>query len=194
MDGQISILGLSGSLRRGSYNTALLRAAAERAPEGVCIDVATPHGIPLYDGDVEAEGIPAPVVALKERLAAADALLIATPEYNSGYPGVLKNVMDWLTRPPADVPRLFRDRPVAVIGATPGGFGTVLAQTAWLPVLKALRTRIFTGAQLRLARAHEAFDDHGRLTDENAARQLAAFLESFAAFARRARAEAERST
>jgi len=119
------VIGLSGSLRSGSYNTALLRAAARLMPEGVTLEVATIHGIPLYDGDVEAaEGIPAPVAALKDQVAAADGLLLATPEYNNSIPGVFKNAIDWLSRPPADIGRVFGGRPVAVIGASPGGFGT----------------------------------------------------------------------
>src|SRR4051812_36451819 len=102
-----TVLGLSGSLRAASYNTALLRTAAGLMPEGATLDIATPHGIPLYDGDAEArEGIPEAVQALKARLLAADALLLATPEYNNGVPGVLKNAIDWLSRPSSDIGRV----------------------------------------------------------------------------------------
>jgi len=181
-------LGLSGSLRRGSYNTALVRAAAGLAPDGVELDLATPDGIPLYDGDAEeADGIPEAVTALKERIAGADGLLIATPEYNNGMPGVLKNTIDWLSRPPKDIGRVFRDRPVAVLGATPGGFGTVHAQTAWLPVLRALRMHPWFGGRLMLSRAGNAFAEDGSLTDEEQRKQLAAFVEGFAAFIRGSR-------
>jgi chromate reductase len=108
------ILGISGSLRKGSYNTALLRAAIEAAPDGTRVEIASIRGIPLYDGDVEAEsGVPDIVRDLKDRIARADGLLLVTPEYNNSIPGVFKNAIDWLTRPPADIPRIFGNRPVA---------------------------------------------------------------------------------
>ena len=117
------LIGISGSLRRGSFNTALLRAGAELMPEGTELTVETIRGIPLYDGDQEAaEGIPEPVVvALKDAIAAADGLLLVTPEYNNSIPGVLKNAIDWLSRPPADIGRVFGGKPVALMGASPGG-------------------------------------------------------------------------
>jgi len=124
------LIGISGSLRKGSYNTALLRAAAECAPPGTEVEVATCAGIPLYDADLEeAQGIPAAVAALKDRVAAADGLVIATPEYNHGIPGVLKNTIDWLSRPPADIGRVFGGKPVAILGATPGAGGSQNART-----------------------------------------------------------------
>src|SRR5438132_1045358 len=101
------IIGVAGSLRAGSYNAALLRAAASLTPAGSEMTIATLHGIPLYDGDVEAGGMPEAVERLKEQIAGADGLLIATPEYNNSSPGVLKNAIDWLSRPPADIPRVF---------------------------------------------------------------------------------------
>lgn len=180
------IVAVSGSLRRGSFNTALLHHAAGLAPEDVTLEVVTLHGIPLYDGDVEAnEGIPEAVAALKERISAADGLLIASPEYNNGVPGVLKNAIDWLSRPPADIPRVLRDRPVAVLGATPGGFGTVLAQAAWLPVLRTLGMRLWTGGRLNVAGAAKVFDSEGRLTDDELRGRLRDFVAGFAAFATR---------
>lgn len=188
MSTPVTIIGLSGSLRRGSFNTALIRAAAALAPEGVTVELATPAGIPLYDGDVEAgQGIPEAVAALKDRIAAADGLLIATPEYNNAMPGVLKNALDWLSRPPSDIGRVFRDRPVAILGATPGGFGTAHAQTSWLSVIRALRMRPWFGGRLMLARAGEAFAADGSLTDEGQRRHLAEFVAGFAAFIREAR-------
>ena len=139
-----TIVGISGSLRRASYNTSLLDAAAALMPKYTQLRIETIRGIPLYDGDLEAaEGIPQPVTALKEAVATADALLLATPEYNNSIPGVFKNAIDWLSRPPADISRVFRGKPVAVIGATPGGFGTILGQNAWLPVLHALGAELW---------------------------------------------------
>lgn len=177
-----TLLGLSGSLRAGSYNTALLRAAASLMPAGATLEIATLHGIPLYDGDVEAgEGIPPSVQALKERIVGADGLLLATPEYNNGMPGVLKNAIDWLSRPPSDIARVFGARPVAVVGASPGGFGTVLAQNAWLPVLRTLGTRPWFGGRLMVSRAGQVFNDAGDMVDEKTKTQLQQFLQGFVA-------------
>lgn len=179
----IRLVGIAGSLRKGSYNASLLRAAAELAPTGTQVEIASIVGIPLYDGDLEAErGIPEPVTKLKDRIAAADGLLIVTPEYNNSLPGVLKNAIDWLTRPSRDIPRVFGDKPVAIMGATPGGGGTRLAQTAWLPVLRTLGTRAWFGKQLYVAKAGEVFDADGQLVDAKVAELLATFMAGFAAF------------
>jgi chromate reductase, NAD(P)H dehydrogenase (quinone) len=179
------LIGLSGSLRRSSYNTALLQAAAQRMPAGASLEVATIHGIPLYDGDLEtAEGIPAPVVALKDRIAGADGLLLVTPEYNNSIPGPFKNAIDWLSRPAGDIGRVFGGRAVAVIGASPGGFGTILAQDAWLPVLRTLGTRPWFGGRLMVSRAQGVFDAAGDLTDAGIAAQLEKFLVGFVAHCR----------
>jgi NAD(P)H-dependent FMN reductase len=178
------IVGLSGSLRRGSLNTALLKAAAGLMPPGVTLDVATIHGIPLYDGDLEAEhGIPDAVTALKDRIAAAQGLLLVTPEYNNAIPGVFKNAIDWLSRPSSDIARIFAGRPFAVIGASAGGFGTILAQNAWLPVLRTLGVSHWSGGRLMVSRASQVFDEQGGIRDEAVRGQLARFLAGFAAFA-----------
>jgi len=180
------ILALSGSLRRASFNTALLRAAADLMPAGATLDVRTLHGIPPYDGDLEdASGIPPAVTALKDATIASRGLLIATPEYNQSLPGVLKNAIDWMTRPPADAARVFGGRPVALIGASPGAFGTITAQYAWLPVLRTLGTRPFFEGTLRVSRAHDCFDAEGKLVDAKVKEQLAKFLRGFVAFAER---------
>jgi len=177
------ILGISGSLRKGSFNTALLRAAQALKPADVDFEIATLHDIPLYDGDLEAhEGLPQGVAALKERFVAADGVLLATPEYNNGIPGVFKNAIDWLSRPADDIPRVFGDRPIAVIGASPGGFGTILAQAAWLPVLRTLRARHWLGGRLMVSRAGKVVDEKGEIADEEVRKQLAEFVAGFARF------------
>jgi chromate reductase len=178
-----TILGLSGSLRSGSLNSSLLRAAVAEMPAGTTLEVGSIKGIPLYDGDVEAsQGLPAPVVALKERVVAADGLLLVTPEYNNSLPGVFKNAIDWLSRPDADIARVFGGRPVGVIGASPGGFGTLLSQTAWLPVLKTLRTAAYFGGRLQVSRAGDVFDKGGNLVDDRIREQLKKYLAGFCEF------------
>ena len=178
----MKIIGLSGSLRRASLNTALLRAAARLMPSGAELTVETLHGIPLYDGDLEAaEGVPPAVAALKDKIAAADALLMVTPEYNNSIPGVFKNAIDWLSRPPADAARIFAGRQVALIGASPGGFGTILSQNAWLPVLRTLGTDLWTGGRLMVSRAGGVFDASGTLTDAAVEKMLREYLAGFVA-------------
>ena len=175
------IIGLSGSLRRHSLNSGLLRAAAAEMPEGSVLEIGSIADIPLYNGDVEAEGIPAPVAVLKDRVAAADGLLLVTPEYNNGIPGVFKNAIDWLSRPSSDIARIFGGKPVAVVGASPGGFGTILSQAAWLPVLRTLGADHWSGGRLMVSHAGQAFDAEGKLTDEAVREKLRAFLAGFVA-------------
>lgn len=179
----VKILGLSGSLRKKSFNSALLRAAAELSPPECEVEIASIKGIPLYDGDLEAEeGIPSVVDELKDRIAESDALLLVSPEYNHSVPGVLKNAIDWLSRPPKDIPRVFGDRPVAIMGATPGGGGTRLAQTAWLPVFRTLRMRPWFGKPLDVTRASKLFDDSRVLHDDEVRERVRAYMEGFAKF------------
>lgn len=178
-----NIIGIAGSLRRASFNAALLRAAAELAPSGTTIEIASIRGIPLYDGDEEAaHGAPEPVQALKERIAQSQGLLIVTPEYNNSIPGVLKNAIDWLSRPPADIARVFGERPVAILGATPGRGGTILSQSAWLPVLRTLGTRPWWGGRLQVSEASRVFDADGRIVDERIRSELTKFVAGFAKF------------
>jgi chromate reductase, NAD(P)H dehydrogenase (quinone) len=181
----VRIVGISGSLRSRSYNAALLRAAVELAPDGVEVVVESIRGVPLYDADVEtAEGIPPAVERLKEAVVAADGLLLVTPEYNNSIPGVFKNAIDWMTRPAADIPRVFGGKPVGLIGASRGGFGTTLSQVAWLPVLRTLGTDPWFGMKLLVSRAGTAFADD-RLTSEEVRGQLQRYMEGFAAHVRR---------
>lgn len=179
----MKIIGISGSLRMASYNTALLHAAREIIKDQVTLEVITINDIPLYNEDVEqSEGIPQAVTTLQEKIATSDGLLLATPEYNNSIPGVLKNTIDWLSRPPSVIPRVFNNRPVSMIGATMGGFGTVLSQTAWLPVLRRLGMRPWFGEQIMISRAHNVFDKSGKMIDETAQKQLEQFLNGFIHF------------
>lgn len=176
------LVGVSGSLRTGSYNSALLRAAQGMTPEGVELIEGSIRGIPLYDGDVERDqGLPEAVVLLKDLIADSDGLLLFTPEYNNGMPGVFKNAIDWLSRPASDIERVFGGRPVAVLGASPGPFGTVMSQAAWLPVLRTLGTAPWFGGRMLVPHAGGAFDADGRLIDEEARRRLARFVQGFVA-------------
>ena len=175
-----SILGISGSLRKGSYNTALLRAARDRFPGR--IETGNIADIPLYDGDLEAAGVPAPVLRVKQQLIAARGILLVSPEYNNSLPGVLKNAVDWLSRPSLDVNNAFRGKPVALIGASPGGFGTILGQNAWLPVFRSLGMRHWTGGRLMVSGASRVFGEDGELLDETIAERLEQFVGGFLEF------------
>lgn len=154
------VLGITGSLRRGSYNHALLRAAAERLPAGVeLVEFERLAEIPPYDADLEADGAPEPVEDLREAIRQADAVLIATPEYNHSIPGVLKNALDWASRPAGK--SAMNGKPAAVVGASTGMFGAVWAQAETRKVLGALGGRVVE-AELPIARAAEIHRD-GRL-------------------------------
>jgi NAD(P)H-dependent FMN reductase len=178
------IIGISGSLRRKSFNTSLLQAAQGLMPQGSTLEIASIADIPLYNADVEtASGIPAAVAQLKDQLAAADGLLLATPEYNNSIPGVLKNAIDWLTRPANDIPKVFGGCPVAIMGASPGGFGTILSQNAWWPVIRTLRMKPWFEGRLMVSRAGSVFNDSGAMVDEKVREQLRDFVRGFSEFA-----------
>jgi chromate reductase len=179
------VLGISGSLRRGSYNSALLRAATRLMPEDATLEVASIRGIPLYDGDVEAQGIPAAVNQLKEAIVAADGVLLVTPEYNNSIPGVFKNAIDWLSRPSSDIKRVFGGRHFAIMGASPSNFGTTLSQAAWLRVRRTRATTTWFGARLWVARAGGVFDESGALKDTTVEEHLKQFLAGYVNFLRR---------
>lgn len=180
------LLGISGSLRHASFNTALLNNAAQLLPEGTSLDIRTLHAIPLYDADEEtAGGLPDAVIALKDAIADADGVILATPEYNNGIPGVFKNAIDWASRPAGDIGRVFSGRPFAIMGASPGGFGTLLSQNHWLPVLRTLGAELWTGGRMIVSRAGQVFDGGGVIADPEMREQIRQFLAGFAAFVAR---------
>ncbi len=175
----LRILGIAGSLRAGSFNRALIGAAAELAPESLEVRVFDGLGaIPLYDADVEAKGDPPAVVALKTAIRDADALLIATPEYNYGIPGVLKNAIDWASRPAGR--SVLNRKPAALMGATPGGTGTARAQLALRQTFVFTETYALPRPELLVARAHEKIDAAGRVTDEPTRQRIRELLEALA--------------
>jgi chromate reductase len=181
------ILGIAGRLRRASHNKGLVRAAGEVAPPGVVVEAFDIAPIPLYDEDVRERGDPEPVRRFKERIAAADALLIATPEYNYSLPGVLKNAIDWASRPAATTP--LKRKPVAVTGASGGGFGTVRAQLALRQVFVFTESYCLLKPELLVSRASEKFDVDGNLTDPQVREGLRALLVALIEWSRRLRGE-----
>lgn len=182
----VRVLGIPGSLRRGSYNRGLLRAAQEVAPHGVRIELHELHDIPLYDEDVRQHGTPEPVARLNAAITAADAVLIATPEYNWSIPGVLKNAIDWVSRPPASSP--LRRKPVAVIGASSGLSGTIRAQLALRQVLFSLECYVLPKPDLWVREAGQLFDHEGRLTDQETRQRLHELLVALVDWTQRLRA------
>ncbi|HEX2940480.1 MAG TPA: NADPH-dependent FMN reductase [Rhodopila sp.] len=171
----IKVLGISGSLRRGSFNTAALRAARELAPSGMTIDVYEGlRDIPPYDDDMrQQQGYPPAVEDLRSRLTAADAILIATPEYNYSVPGVLKNAIDWASRPPEQP---FDGKPIAIMGASPGALGTARAQYHLRQMFVFLNGLVLNKPEVMIAQAGSRFDADGRLTDEKTREFVAALL------------------
>jgi chromate reductase, NAD(P)H dehydrogenase (quinone) len=157
------ILGISGSLRKSSYNSAALRAAQEVQPEGMMITLGDISAIPIYNDDVREAGFPPSVLTLVEQVATADAVLIATPEYNYSLPGVLKNAIDWVSKAP-DQP--FRHKPVAIMGASMGGIGTARAQYDLRKVFVFLDAHVLNQPEIMISGAHTRFDADGHLTDE----------------------------
>lgn len=171
------IAAIAGSLREQSLNRGLIRAAAELAPPTLRITVHDLLPIPLYNGDVESRGVPGPVAALRDAVRAADGLLIATPEYNHGVPGVLKNAIDWLSRPPRA--SALNGKPAALMGASPGMTGTARAQSQLRQAFVFTNTYAMAQPEVLVARAHEKFDQEGRLIDEATRGFLTTFLKAF---------------
>ena len=175
----VRILGFAGSLRQGSYNRALLRAASELAPEDMLIEIFDLLQIPLYNADVEARGDPEPVAAFKQAIRQADAVLMVTPEYNHGVPGVMKNAVDWASRPPRSA--VLNAKPVAIIGA-PGVTGTARGQSQLRQAFEFTNSYAMPQPELLVSRANEKFDTEGKLTDETTREHLRKFLEAFRAW------------
>ncbi len=178
------VCGIAGSLREASYNRALLRAAQELAPAGMAIRIFDRMAeIPPFNEDVEARGDPEAVQALKRAIREADALLVATPEYNHGVPGVLKNAIDWASRPP---PRsALAGKPAAILGASPGVTGTARAQSQLRQAFVFTSTPVLPQPEILVYRAHQKFGEDGRLTDEKTREFLALLLRQLADWARR---------
>jgi chromate reductase len=178
----MKVLAISGSLRRESHNMKLLRAAAELVPSEVELEFWEGlKTLPPYDEDDDTDPAPAAVARLRAAIAGADALLIATPEYNHSIPGQLKNALDWASRPIAT--SVLRNKPVAVIGASTGAFGAVWSQAELRKVLAATGARV-ADVELAVGHAHERFDDGGRLIDESLRRELGEVLDALSAEAR----------
>jgi chromate reductase len=178
-DGTLKILGIAGSLRRGSFNAAALRAAQELAPAGTTIDIFHIAPIPLYDEDVKVQGFPPVVTDLRARIKAADGLLLATPEYNYSTSGVLKNAIDWASRPPEQP---FDGKPIALMGASGGALGTARAQYHLRQMFIFLNAHVLNRPEVMIGGATSKFDAEGKLTDQATRDFLGTMLTSFKAW------------
>jgi chromate reductase, NAD(P)H dehydrogenase (quinone) len=181
----ISVMGFAGSLRQGSYNKAALRAAIELAPPGMIIETFDLAPIQPYNEDVKQQGFPPPEQEFREKIRAADALLIVTPEYNRGAPGVLKNAIDWASRPP-DQP--FNGKPTAIFGASPGMIGTAVAQYDLRRCLGVLNALVMNTPSVMIGQAAQKFDAQGRLTDQPTRDVISQLLVALVEWTRRCRA------
>lgn len=175
-DGTVKILGIAGSLRKGSFNAAALRAARELAPAGMTIEIFDIAGIPLYNEDVKAQGFPPLVADLRAKIKAADGLLLATPEYNYSVSGVLKNTIDWASRPPEQP---FDGKPVALMGASGGALGTARAQYHLRQMFIFLNAHILNRPEVFIGGAASKFDAEGKLTDQPTRDFIASMLVAF---------------
>lgn len=184
----MKILAISGSLRRHSYNTALLRALQRIAPRGLELEVSDLAGIPLYDEELEGRNFPPAVERLAEAIREADGVLIATPEYNYSFPGVLKNAIDWLSR---SDPQPFDGKAVALVGASMGGLGTVRAQYQLRQVFVYLNSFVMNRPEVFIGAAHDKFDESGLLTDAATREFLADFLDRFTDYVAKTRRHAD---
>jgi chromate reductase, NAD(P)H dehydrogenase (quinone) len=183
-DGTLRVLGISGSLRRGSFNSAALRAAQELAPQGMSIESFDIAPIPLYNEDVKQQAFPAPVQELRRRIKEADGVLFVTPEYNYSIPGVLKNAIDWASRPPEQP---FEAKPIAIMGASISALGSARAQYHLRQCFVFLNGLVLNRPEVMIAQAQNRFDGEGRLTDQPTRDIIGALLTSFAAWIGRMR-------
>ena len=186
MTDQITILGIAGSLRKGSYNRSALRAAQQLAPEGAQVEIFELDDIPAFSQDTE-QNPPAKVTELKERVRAADAILFVTPEYNYSIPGVLKNAIDWASRPYGD--SAWEDKPVALMGASVGVLGTARAQDHLRQVFVFLNMHAVNRPEVMIGNAAERFDEQGNLTDETTKKLIGQLLQNLMAWTRQLRAQ-----
>jgi len=185
----LTFLGIAGSLRRSSFNRGLIRAAVELAPAGITVVPFDLADLPMFNADVEAEGDPEAVAALKRAIAAVDGLLIATPEYNHCVPGVLKNAIDWASRPARQ--SVLTGKPVAIMGATPGGGGTARAQAHLRDGLSYTNGFVLPLPEVLVPHAIDKFDDDANLIDPDTRSEVYDLLVSFAAWTRRFGAASE---
>jgi chromate reductase len=181
---KLKVLGFAGSLRRGSYNKALLRAVPDLLPEDVALEVFDIDGIPPFNQDLEID-MPGKVKEFKYRISEADAILIATPEYNYSVPGVLKNAIDWASRPYGDNP--FNDKPVAVISSSVGMLGGARAQYHLRQMFVFLNMHPVNGPEVIVPFAQDKFDANGKLIDDNTKKFLTQLLQNLANWTRRLR-------
>lgn len=171
----INVLAFAGSLRKDSYNRALLRTAKELAPDNLEIDIFDLEDIPLFNQDVEEQGVPGPVADFKKAIDDSDVVLIATPEYNHGVPGVTKNAVDWASRPPKKSP--LNEKPVGIVGASPGATGAARGQSQLRQAFEFTNSYCLPQPEVLVFRAHEKFDEDLRLTDEKTREFLNTYLE-----------------
>jgi chromate reductase, NAD(P)H dehydrogenase (quinone) len=185
MERTLTILGIAGSLRRASMNRGALRAAQELVPEGVKIEIFDLDGIPTFNQDEE-KNLPAKVKELKERIRAADGILFSTPEYNYSIPGVLKNAIDWGSRPSGD--SAWNDKPVAVMGASPSNLGTSRAQYHLRQSFIYLNMHPMNRPEVMISQAHERFDEQGNLKDAKTKELIKKMLQNFVQWIRQVEA------
>jgi chromate reductase len=185
MSEELRILGIAGSIRKKSFNRAALRAAVQLAPEGMKIEVFDLEGIPPFNADLEGE-MPAIVTQFKEKIRSSDAILICTPEYNYSVPGVLKNAIDWASRPPGD--NAWNAKPVAIMGASTGRFGTARAQYHLRQSLVYLNMYVLNRPEVMISEAAKKFDAEGNLTDEETRKRIVELLTALGVWMRGLRA------
>jgi chromate reductase len=172
----ITILGIPGSLRRRSYNRLLLENARDLVPDGVRVDIVSVGKLPLYDEDLDTETPPEPVARLRAQIRDADGLLIATPEYNYSVPGALKNAIDWASRPYGA--HVLIGKPIAIMGASSGAFGTVRAQMHWRDIFLFTQSKVVTEPEVYVGNAPDRFDGAGRLVDERSRQMIRRLIEN----------------